>query len=142
MSCTRLPKAAGLSNFASYIADHGYRPRQEFLIPSAPAEAFDVVANPCFRLAPPFVERALTLGAVKTTIMFPTARLNAVRWLQPLSLAKIYLLTPRPSMPPATFIAPGEKPEAARSISVGCFELGYCGAFDGALAAGRRSNNI
>ena len=79
MRCTRLPKAAGLSNFASDIADYGHGTRQEFLSPSAPAEAFDVVANPPSRLAPLVVKCALTLGAVKTIIIFPTARLNAVR---------------------------------------------------------------
>jgi hypothetical protein len=90
----RAARAAGLSNFASDIADHGCGPRQDFLIASAPAEAFDVVTNPPFRLARAFVERALTLGARKTAVIFPTARLNAARWLEPLPLAKIYLLTP------------------------------------------------
>ena len=115
MSCTRLPKAAGLSNFASDIADHSCGPRQDFLIASAPAEAIDVVTNPPFGLARDFVERALTLGAVKTAIIFPTARLNAARWLKPLPLAKIYLLTPRPSMPPGKVIARGEKPDGGKT---------------------------
>jgi hypothetical protein len=110
----RAARAAGLSNFASDIADHGCGPRQDFLIASAPAEAFDVVTNPPFRLARAFVERALTLGARKTAIIFPTARLNAARWLEPLPLAKIYLLTPRPSMPPGEVIARGERPGGGR----------------------------
>src|SRR5262245_52351090 len=82
----RAAGAAGLSNFASDIADHGSGLRQDFLIASAPAEAFNVVTNPPFKLARAFVERALTLGAVKTAIIFPTARLNAVGWLKPLPL--------------------------------------------------------
>ena len=111
----RAARAAGLSNFASDIADHGCGPRQDFLIASAPAEAFDIVTNPPFRLARAFVERALTLGARKTAVIFPTARLNAARWLEPLPLAKIYLLTPRPSMPPGEVIARGERPGGGRT---------------------------
>ena len=111
----RAARAAGLSNFASDIADHGCGPRQDFLIASAPAEAFDVVTNPPFRLARAFVERALTLGARNTAVIFPTARLNAARWLESLPLARIWLLTPRPSMPPGEVIARGEKPGGGKT---------------------------
>ena len=65
----RAARTAGLPNFASGIADHGCGPRQDFLIAPAPAEAFNVVTNPPFRLARYFVERALTLGAVKAAIL-------------------------------------------------------------------------
>ena len=111
----RAARAAGLSNFASDIADRGSAQRQDFLTAPAPAETFNVVTNPPFGLARDFVERALTLGAVKTAIIFPTARLNAARWLKPLPLAKIYLLTPRPSMPPGEVIARGEKPGGGKT---------------------------
>jgi hypothetical protein len=111
----RAARTAGLSDFASDIADRGCESRQDFLIAPAPAEAFNVVTNPPFGLARGFVERALTLGAVKTAIIFPTARLNAARWLKPLPLAKIYLLTPRPSMPPGEVIARGEKPGGGKT---------------------------
>jgi hypothetical protein len=111
----RAARTAGLSYFASDIADRGCGPRQDFLFASAPAEAFNVVTNPPFGLARAFVERALTLGAVKTAIIFPTARLHAARWLKPLPLAKIYLLTPRPSMPPGEVIARGEKPGGGKT---------------------------
>jgi hypothetical protein len=111
----RAAGAAGLSEFASDIADHGCGARHDFLTASAPTEAFNVVTNPPFQLARAFVERALTLGAVKTAIIFPTARLNAARWLKPLPLAKVYLLTPRPSMPPGEVIARGEKPGGGKT---------------------------
>src|SRR5262249_45335761 len=110
----RAARAAGLSNFASDIAEHGCGLRQDFLTATAPAPAFLVVTNPPFRVARAFVERALTLGARKTAVIFPTARLNAARWLEPLPLAKIYLLTPRPSMPPGEVIAHGERPGGGR----------------------------
>ena len=111
----RAARAVGLSNFTSDIAEHGYRPRQDFLIAPAPAAVFSIVTNPPFRLARAFVERALTLGAVKTAIIFPTARLNSARWLKPLPLAKSYLLTPRPSMPPGEVIGRGEKPGGGKT---------------------------
>ena len=37
-------------------------------------------------------------------------RLNAAHWLQAMPLRHIYLLTPRPSMPPGKWIAAGNKP--------------------------------
>ena len=124
----RAARAAGSSNFASDIADHGCGLRQDFLIASAPAEAFDIVTNPPFRLARAFVERALTLGATKTAVIFPTARLNATRWLEPLPLAKIYLLTPRPSMPPGEVIDRGERPGGGRTdFAWLVFNRGHCG---------------
>lgn len=126
----RAARAAGLSNFATDIVDHGCGPHQDFLIAPAPAEVFNVVTNPPFRLARAFVERALTLGAVKTAVIFPTARLNAARWLKRLPLAKIYLLTPRPSMPPGE-VSPVEGSQAAaRRIFVGSCSI--------ALTAARR----
>jgi hypothetical protein len=105
-------RTAKLSNFASDIADHGYGVRQDFLTASAPTIAglFNVVCNPPFKLAREFVEHALTLGAAKVAIIFPIARLNAAHWLEALPLARIWLLTPRPSMPPGAMIARGEKP--------------------------------
>jgi hypothetical protein len=68
------------------------------------------------------------------------ARLNAARWLKPLSLAKIYLLTPRPSMPPATFIARGDKPGGDTVDFCWLFRAGLLRRIDGALAAARRGN--
>jgi len=107
--------AAGLSSFASDIADHGYGERRDFLAASAPTTIFNVVTNPPFRSAREFVERALTVGASKTAIIFPTARLNAAHWLETLPLARIWLLTPRPSMPPGEVILRGEKPGGGKT---------------------------
>jgi hypothetical protein len=110
----RAAGAAGLSEFASDIAEHDCGLRQDFLIGSVPAKAFNLVTNPPFRLVRVFVEQALMLGARKTAVIFPTARLNAARWLESLPLVKIYLLTPRPSMPPGEVIARGERPGGGR----------------------------
>jgi hypothetical protein len=109
-SIPRAAQAAGLSSFASDIADHGYGVRQDFLKATAPTtDTFHVVTNPPFMLAHEFVEQALKLGAAKVAIIFPVARLNAARWLTTLPLARVWLLTPRPSMPPGRLIAKGAK---------------------------------
>jgi hypothetical protein len=39
-----------------------------------------------------------------------TRRLNAAHWLKNLPLRCVWLLTPRPSMPPGAWIAAGNKP--------------------------------
>jgi len=115
--CT-IPKAAreaGLSSYASDIAEEGEGARQDFLTAGPPAAPFSVVTNPPFKLAREFVERALILNATKVAILFPVARLNAAsRWLVPLPLARVLLLTPRPSMPPGEAILRGEKPQGGR----------------------------
>jgi hypothetical protein len=112
----RAARAAGLSNFASDIADRGCGARQDFLTAPAPTTgAFSVATNPPFVLAREFVERALMLGATKVAVIFPTARLNAARWLEALPLARIWLLTPRPSMPPGNVILRGGKPGGGKT---------------------------
>jgi hypothetical protein len=115
--CT-IPKAARearLSSYASDIAENGEGTRQDFLAASPPAVPFSVVTNPPFRLAREFVERAFNLNATKAAILFPVACLNAAsRWLIPLPLARVLLLTPRPSMPPGEVILRGEKPQGGR----------------------------
>jgi hypothetical protein len=110
-------RAAGLSNLASDIAEHGaYGARRDFLKDPAPiTSAFNVVCNPPFALAREFVERAIELGAEKTAVIFPVARLNAARWLATMPLARVWLLTPRPSMPPGKLVANGEKPGGGKT---------------------------
>jgi hypothetical protein len=51
-----------------------------------------------------FVTRALAIAAYKVAALVPLRRLPAARWLQGLPLGTIYLLTPRPSLPPASYI--------------------------------------
>jgi hypothetical protein len=76
---------------------------------TATALVDNIMTNPPFALARQFVEHALTLATRKVAVVFPTARLNAARWLQDLPLRRIWLLTPRPSMPPGEAILRGEK---------------------------------
>lgn len=69
-----------------------------------------VVTNPPFDHVQEFCEHALDLGASKVAVIMLVRRLNAARWLQHLPLRRIWLLTPRPSMPPGSWIAAGNKP--------------------------------
>jgi hypothetical protein len=76
----------------------------------------NVVCNPPFNLAREFAELAVERARHKSAILFPVARMNAAwRWLQPLPLKTVYLLSPRPSMPPGGLIARGEKPGGGKT---------------------------
>jgi hypothetical protein len=70
----------------------------------------NIVCNPPFHIAGRFIDRALHVSTRKVAAIFPTARLNAAHWLHTAPLKRIYLMTPRPSMPPGHVIASGEKP--------------------------------
>lgn len=105
-------KKAGLSAFGTDIVDRGYRDithMHDFLLQD---ELFapNIVGNPPFLLVKEFALHALDLGGEKVALIFPTARLNAARWLQDAPLARVWLMTPRPSMPPGRTITAGERP--------------------------------
>jgi hypothetical protein len=95
----RSVRAAGLRGCATDIST-GW----DFLTAHVPGRgAFSVVTNPPYAITRQIVERALELGATKIAIFFPVARMNAAwRWLESLPLARLHLLTPRPSVPPVT----------------------------------------
>jgi hypothetical protein len=57
-----------------------------------------------------FVERALAIVRYKVAALAPLRRLPAAHWLQGQPLETIWLLTPRPSLPPAAYIRAGHKP--------------------------------
>jgi hypothetical protein len=127
-----IPKAArtaGLSSYGSDIAEDAVGTQQDFLTASPLASPFSVVTNPPFKLARKFAERALNLNATKVGVLFPVACMNAAsRWLIPLQLARVWLLTPRPSMPPGELILRGEKPQGGRvDYCWLVFDRGYAG---------------
>ena len=75
-----------------------------------------------------FCEHALDLEASKVAVICLVRRLNAARWLQELPLIRIWLLTPRPSMPPGSWIAKGNKPGGGtQDFCWLVFERGYAG---------------
>jgi hypothetical protein len=109
--------------FASDIVDHDYGVRQDFLKATAPTtDVFNVVTNQPFMLTHELVTQAFTLGAAKVAIIFPVARVNAAPWLTTLPLARVWLLTQRPPMPPDRLIANGER--------LGEGKMDFCLSFD------------
>jgi len=78
--------------------------------PAVPDRSWSVVTNPPFRQVREFTELAVDIAKFKAAVLVPLRRLPAARWLQRLPLESIHLLTPRPSMPPASYIAAWNKP--------------------------------
>jgi hypothetical protein len=107
-------KLAGYSAYASDIVDRGYGGLCEtanFLKCNDDQASPNIVCNPPFNIVKEFALHALSLGNTKKVAMvFPTARLNAAHWLHGTPLARVWLMTPRPSMPPGHTITSGEKP--------------------------------
>ena len=93
-------KAVGPVTFA--VGDFLERPP----IPSVSA----IVCNPPFDLIQPFCEHAIRIATFKAAILVPLRRLPAAHWLEHLPLETIWLMTPRPSMPPGMYIKAGHKP--------------------------------
>ncbi len=60
----------------------------------------NIVMNPPFDKSREFIEKALSLSRRRVASVYPTRRLNAASWLTKTPLWHIWLLTPRPSMPP------------------------------------------
>jgi hypothetical protein len=87
----------------------------DFLNAKAPL-AENIVCNPPFNIAGRFMRHAIEMdGVQKVAMIFPTARLNAAKWLEETPLARVWLMTPRPSMPPGHTIAAGEKPSGGKT---------------------------
>lgn len=82
---------------------HDFLLQDELVVPN-------IVGNPPFNIAGRFVRHAIDLGADKVAMIFPTARLNAAHWIRETPLARVWLMTPRPSMPPGRTITAGQKP--------------------------------
>jgi len=111
-------KRAGLGAIGTDIMDRGYRDLFgvcDFLETGRPtSDAYSIVCNPPFNIAGRFAQHALELDAGKVAMVFPTARLNAAHWLRQTPLARVWLMTPRPSMPPGHVITAGEKPSGGK----------------------------
>jgi hypothetical protein len=103
---------AGLKGYGSDLVDRGWdstRTPHDFLS-SVDEQHDNIVCNPPFNIASHFALHALHLARRKVAMVFPTARLNAAHWLRETPLARVWLMTPRPSMPPGYTITAGEKP--------------------------------
>jgi hypothetical protein len=109
-------RAAGYRAIGSDIVDRPGRYEGlpfsvcDFLKDSPARSAWSVVCDSPFDHIQEFVERALMIAVFKVAVIMPLRRLPAAHWLKRLPLETIYLLSPRPSMPPATCILAGGKP--------------------------------
>jgi hypothetical protein len=74
----------------------------------------NIITNPPYGCMREFAEHALTLAERKAALLVPLARLNAARWLEATPLRRVLLLTPRPSIPPLSYIRGGGKPQGGR----------------------------
>jgi hypothetical protein len=106
-------RKAGLKSYGSDLVDRGLnctRTPHDFLASPDDERHDNIVTNVPFCIAQRFAQRALKLARHKVAMLFPLARLNAAHWMEDTPLAKVLLLTPRPSMPPGRVILAGEKP--------------------------------
>jgi hypothetical protein len=109
-------RAAGLEIRAFDLVNRGYEHlwgTRDFLRSRQQYRNF--AFNPPFGLIREFTQHAIRLAERKVAVVFPAKRLNAAgAWLRELPLARIYFLTPRPSMPPGELyrelIAAGREP--------------------------------
>ena len=90
----------------------------------------NIISNPPYNLLRPFAEHALTVTRQKVALLLPLARLNAAgRWLEHTPLRRVWLLTPRPSIPPHCLILEGQKPQGGRvDFCWWVWEQGFGGA--------------
>jgi hypothetical protein len=109
----RAAKAAGYDANGSDLVDRGGGQVSDFFESATVVD--NIVSNPPFDQVHEFLVHALKLTRHKVAMICPTARLNAARWLKATPLARIWLLTPRPSMPPGHVIATGEKPGGGKT---------------------------
>jgi hypothetical protein len=107
-----IPKAAQKFGFpvtASDIVDRGYKGTLVLDFFKSKIKHDNIVCNPPFIIAQIFTEYALVCARDKVAIIFPVARLNAAHWVRKAPLYRVWLLSPRPSMPPGHVVSSGGK---------------------------------
>lgn len=75
--------------------------------------AVNIVSNPPFGVADKFAEHALFIASKKVALLLPTKWMNGAKrgaWLETTPLRRVWLLGPRPSMPPGPVIEAGIAP--------------------------------
>jgi hypothetical protein len=113
---TTAAKYAGYEVFGSDLVDRKRHKlalfrQKDFLQDQTVWVKNSIVTNPPFDHVEEFARHAFEqVGAQKIAMIMLVRRLNAAHWLRELPLKKIWLLTPRPSMPPGEWIAAGNKP--------------------------------
>lgn len=109
----RITTAAGCARYRTHesdIADRGVGYRLDFLTSLRACD--NVISNPPYKIAQPFVAHALKLAERKVAMLLPLTWLTGnsrARWLQDTPLIRVWVLCPRPSMPPGAALAAGVK---------------------------------
>ncbi len=108
----RVVKSAALAGYSAAGSDvvsraPGY-PVLNFF--SSTEENDNYVSNPPFKQFKAFALHALVHSRRKVALIWQVPRLNAARWLRQTPLQTIWLMTPRPSMPPGWAIMAGNMP--------------------------------
>jgi hypothetical protein len=77
----------------------------------------NVITNPPLHIVEAFTMHALAVAKHKVAVVFPTGRLNAAlhSWLKGTPLARVWFLSPRPSMPPGYIITAGGTPGGGKT---------------------------
>lgn len=86
----------------AYVLDF-FDPKAEYFFRTAQS----VVTNPPFDRIEEVARRACELASYKVALICPLRRLPAAKWLRDLPLKKIWVMTPRPSMPSGEHIRAG-----------------------------------
>jgi hypothetical protein len=109
-------RAAGYQVRATDIADRGYARLAgtlDFLTLNRLDANVGIAANRPF--SDRILQHVIDLNPKKAALIWPLARVVAAyKWLSQAPLARILMLTPRPAIPPASYIAAGQKPKGAR----------------------------
>ena len=138
----RAAEAAGLVAFGTDLIEReggcvgswdflsGDYPR-ELLMAEAYGPCENTVSNPPFKDAERFVRIALAITPRKVAMLLPISWLNGdkrSRWLETTPLRRVWIITPRPSMPPGAVIAAGHKPgQGTQDFAWFVFLRGYDG---------------
>jgi len=69
-----------------------------------------IVTNPPYDYVREYCERSCQIATYKVAVVCLLRRLPAAHWLETLPLQTVYMLSPRPSMPPGEYIRAGHKP--------------------------------
>jgi len=128
----RIPESArhaGYRTVGTDIVNRGYKNfdgELDFL--SSDNRDDNHVSNPPFHLCKEFTLHALKLTTRKVALIWLVRRIPAARWLEDTPLARIWMLTPRPSMPPGDYILAGKKPGGGtQDFAWLVFEPGHIG---------------
>ncbi|MFZ0494415.1 MAG: hypothetical protein WBE80_10205 [Methylocella sp.] len=102
----------------------------DYLSDNEPMSYANIVCNPPYRAARQFIERALREARKSAFLLQYGFMFGAERsaWLKTAPLKKVWILAPRPSMPPGELVLAGLKPGGGRIDYIwAVFERGHNG---------------